>query len=178
LHVAGQRLYQDEREQLEATITKQLGDCEPPDAIAATLLESIRTVAGDRRTTERRQRAKTVGRGVQITCLPYDVIGPLVVGEIEFGIWIPDDPPGLAGLEVGGHLQMLASEPRLDALTFMYVAPHVDRGIWRGPTWTWPRGMVLTDFTTRFGDAAPLGPPASPDAISGWLRVAAAAPRH
>lgn len=103
LHVAGQRLYQGEREQLEATIAKQLGDSEPPDIIAATLLGAIRAVAGDKTTMERRQRANTVGRGVQITCLPYAVIGPLVVGESEFGIWIPDDPPGLAGLEVGGH---------------------------------------------------------------------------
>jgi hypothetical protein len=177
LHVAGQRLYQDEREQLEATIAKQLGDGEPPDTIAATLLGAVRAVAGDKGTVERRQRADTVGKGVQITCLPYAVIGPLVVGESEFGIWIPDDPPGLAGLEVGGHRQMLASEPRLDALTFMYVPPHVDQGIWRGPTWTWPRGMVLTDFTTRFGNPAPLGPPASADAISGWVTIAATAPR-
>jgi hypothetical protein len=173
LHVAGQRLYQDERKQLEVTIAKQPEDSEPPNTIATTLLGAIRAVANDRTTVERRRRANTVGTGVQITCLPYAVIGPLVVGKIEFGIWIPEDPPGLAGLEVGGHRQMLASEPRLDALTFMYVAPHVDRGIWRGPTWTWPRGMVLTDFTTRFGNPAPLGPPASPDAVSGWVTVAA-----
>jgi hypothetical protein len=66
LHVAGQRLYQDEREQLEATITKQLGDGEPPDTITATLLGAIRAVAGDKTTMERRQRAKTVGRSLYV----------------------------------------------------------------------------------------------------------------
>jgi hypothetical protein len=174
LHVAGQRLYEDERAALEARLDRKLQAGEPPSAIARCLVDAIRAVADDRSTAEHRKRANTVGKGIQITCVPYAVIGPLPVGKRDFALFIPDGPLGLGGFTVGEQNVMFAAEPRLDGYTFMYVPPHVDRGIWRGPTSTWPRGMVLTDFKTRLG-SIPQGPPEPAD-VSAVVTVAATAP--
>jgi hypothetical protein len=178
LHVAGQQLEAEELSQLLAALNTASSAGEGPALVAALLRDTIRAVSVDRSTPERHRRARTVGKGVLITCLPYTTIGPIPIGgQLQPALFIPEDPNDLGGFEVGQSRYMLASEPRLDAQTFMYVPPDTNRGIWRGPTWTWPRGMVLTDFATRFGGGPP-GPPGPPgqEGRSAWMKIAALPP--
>jgi hypothetical protein len=176
LHVAGQRLEQGESERLNAALTAMTAGGTEPAPFAVLLRDTIRGVSSERSTSELRKRARTVGKGILITCLPYATIGPLPIGgQHQPGLFIPDDPIAPGGFTVGPHTVIFASEPGLDGQTFMYVPPDTNRGIWRGPTWTWPRGMVLTDFTTRLGGGEPLGPPGPAD-VSAWMTIAALPP--
>jgi hypothetical protein len=174
LHVAGQELDAGELAKLMTQIDDILKVGEDPRAILDLLRDTIRAVAVDRSTAERRRRATTVGRGIMSTCLPFATIGPVPIGgQLPVTLFIPDQPTLRGGFQVGPNRHMLASEALPTAATFAYTAPDADLGIWRGPTWTWPRGPVLTDFHYR-EDSAPWG--SHLGSRNAWCTIAALAP--